>query len=120
MEDFDPLRSGSITKSQFRRGLSLMGLSKLGWHDLTDGQHQMLCDCYQDPSKVDNVLYAQFIKDVESGMWFCLVVSKFVCICWVLGVFFCVYVFFVYPFMYSFFFNVIYCVVLSSCLRGLV
>ena len=66
-QDYDPLRSGSISKSQFRRGLSQLGLSKLGQHDLLDPQYQVLIDYYQNPVKEDQVLWTKFTYDVETG-----------------------------------------------------
>lgn len=65
-EDFDPLRSGSISKSQFRRGLSLLGLSKLGQHDITEGQYKLLCDMYTNPQKEDQALWTKFLWDIET------------------------------------------------------
>ncbi|XP_060063466.1 uncharacterized protein LOC132543930 [Ylistrum balloti] len=65
-QDYDPLRSGSISKSQFRRGLSVLGLSKLGQHDLLDPQFQVLIDYYQNPDKEDQVLWTKFTYDVET------------------------------------------------------
>jgi Ca2+-binding EF-hand superfamily protein len=66
-QDFDTLRTGSISKGRFRRCLATLGLSKLGQHDLNDSQFAMLCQQYQDPKKDDQVLYAKFVKDIESG-----------------------------------------------------
>lgn len=65
-QDYDPLRSGSISKSQFRRGLALLGLSKLGAHDLNDPQYTLLCQVYQNPQKEDQVLWTSFLNDVET------------------------------------------------------
>lgn len=65
-EDFDPLRSGSISKSRFRRCLASLGLSKLAHHDLNDSQFNMLCAAYQHPAKKDQVLFSKFVADVES------------------------------------------------------
>ncbi|KAH9519717.1 hypothetical protein Btru_070724 [Bulinus truncatus] len=65
-QDFDSLRSGSITVSQFRRGLSSMGLSKLGFHDLNDNQFELLAAHYRDPSKPDQILWMNFLADIES------------------------------------------------------
>ncbi|XP_063445753.1 uncharacterized protein LOC134725669 [Mytilus trossulus] len=65
-QDYDPLRSGSISKTQFRRGLGLLGLSKLGTHDLTDGHYNVLIDAYQSPDKEDQVLWTRFLHDVET------------------------------------------------------
>ncbi|KAL8564995.1 hypothetical protein ACOMHN_003371 [Nucella lapillus] len=64
--DFDPLRSGSISKTRFRRCLATLGLSKLAQHDLNDKQFNLLCTAYQDPKKEDQVLYINFVNDVES------------------------------------------------------
>ena len=66
-EDYDPLRSGSISKEQFRRGLGLLGLSKLGAHDLTDGHFKILINAYENPTKQDQVLWTKFLNDVETG-----------------------------------------------------
>lgn len=65
-QDYDPLRSGSISKAQFRRGLAQLGLSKLGAHDLTDGHFKILIDAYQNPAKEDQVLWTRFLQDVET------------------------------------------------------
>ncbi|XP_076448305.1 uncharacterized protein LOC143285015 [Babylonia areolata] len=65
-QDFDPLRSGSISKTRFRRCLATLGLSKLAQHDLNDKQFDLLCKAYQDPKKEDQVLYTKFVADVES------------------------------------------------------
>ena len=65
-EDYDPLRSGSISKEQFRRGLGLLGLSKLGAHDLTDGHFKILINAYENPTKQDQVLWTKFLNDVET------------------------------------------------------
>ncbi|XP_071105662.1 EF-hand calcium-binding domain-containing protein 6-like [Haliotis cracherodii] len=65
-EDYDPLQSNCISKSQFRRGLGLLGLSKLGAHDLIDGQFKLLCDMYENPAKTDQVYWTRFMDDVES------------------------------------------------------
>ncbi|XP_064635375.1 uncharacterized protein LOC135492703 isoform X2 [Lineus longissimus] len=64
-EDFDPLRTGSISKDRFRRSLASLGLNKLQNHDLTDGQFAMLCENYQDPKKRDHVCYKQFTNDLD-------------------------------------------------------
>ena len=66
-QDFDPLRSGSITKPQFQRGLSDLGLSALGQHRLTEAQLKTLMAHYQNPTAQDKVLWTRFMDDVESG-----------------------------------------------------
>lgn len=65
-QDYDPLRTGSITISQFRRGLASMGFSKLGQHDLNDNQFEMLAEHYANPAKPDQVIWTNFMSDVES------------------------------------------------------
>lgn len=64
--DFDPLNSGSISTTQFRRGLASMGLSKLGKHDLTQAQFDKLSQYYINKVKPDQVLWKDFLKDIES------------------------------------------------------
>ena len=66
-QDFDPLRSGSITRTQFRRGLSDLGLSALGKHNLTNKQFEVLCQAYINPTMPDQILWARFTEDIESG-----------------------------------------------------
>ena len=78
-QDFDSLRSGSITESQFRRCLSDMGFSAIGKHNLSNSQFQMLADAYRNPAHPDKVLWTQFMDDVESGVM--LYTCKFVVHC---------------------------------------
>lgn len=66
-QDFDMLRSGSISIMQFRRGMASMGFSKLGKHDLNDNQFELLVSYYQNPAKPDQFLWMNFLKDIESG-----------------------------------------------------
>lgn len=66
-QDFDPLRSGSISKTQFQRGLSVLGLCALGQHKLTDAQLKQLMSHYQNPCAEDKILWTKFMDDVESG-----------------------------------------------------
>lgn len=61
-QDFDPLRSGAISKSHFRRGLS-----SLGQHQLTDAQFEVISLNYADPKRVGNVLWTRFLNDIEQG-----------------------------------------------------
>ncbi|XP_013383058.1 uncharacterized protein LOC106153608 [Lingula anatina] len=65
-QDYDTLRSGSISKSRFRRGLALLGLSKIGHHDLTDPQFTVLCKYYENTQKPDQVVWVRFLWDLES------------------------------------------------------
>ncbi|CAI9726336.1 Hypothetical predicted protein [Octopus vulgaris] len=64
-EDYDPLKSGSITKAQFRRGLSSLGFSKIGFHDMTNDQFDLLCDHYQDPHHKDKIIWTNFNNDIN-------------------------------------------------------
>lgn len=66
-QDFDPLRSGYISKTQFKRALATMGLSKLGSQDLTEAQYQMLAKYYESSSSSDKVCWKQFHDDIENG-----------------------------------------------------
>lgn len=66
-QDYDSLRSGSITKDQFQRGLSDLGLSAIGQHNLTQPQFKKLCDHYVTPGMPDKVQWTRFMDDVESG-----------------------------------------------------
>jgi len=65
-QDFDGLRSGSISIPQFRRGLASMGLSKIGQHDLNDNQFSLLVSKYRNPQKTDQVMWTKFMADIES------------------------------------------------------
>lgn len=65
-QDFDSLRSGSITKSQFKRCLSNLGLSALGKHKLSDPQFEILCQYYVNPNQPDKILWTKFMDDIES------------------------------------------------------
>jgi len=58
-QDFDPLRHGSIKRSRFRMGVSGMGIA------LTDNQLQVLEQHYADPKLAGNVLWKDFLLDIE-------------------------------------------------------
>ncbi|XP_073251609.1 uncharacterized protein [Porites lutea] len=59
-QDFDPLRHGSISRSQFRRCLSSMGQP-----NLTDEQFEVLAQYYKDPKILGNVMWTRFLTDTE-------------------------------------------------------
>ena len=65
--DYDPLRSGSITKPQFERGLSQLGLSSMGNHYLSPAQLQTLFHLYENPNDHSKVVWTDFVRDMESG-----------------------------------------------------
>lgn len=59
-QDFDPLRHGSISASRFR-----MGLSAMGQQHLTEKQIEGVVNRYADPKRILNVLWTDFLKDIE-------------------------------------------------------
>ncbi len=67
MSDFDGLRTGLMSISQFRRCLSTVGLSALGKHTLTDPQFEMIVCRYRDAKCTDKIRWMDFIQDVERG-----------------------------------------------------
>ena len=64
--DFDALHSGAVTRAQFERGLSYMGLSSIGRHHLTAGQLATLCHIYEDPKDRQKIAWTRFAADMES------------------------------------------------------
>ena len=61
-QDFDPLRSGSISCSRFRQGLTAIGQPSLSHAEFT-----ALCDAFRDPRKKDHVLWKEFLARVDRG-----------------------------------------------------
>lgn len=59
--DFDPLRTGLVTKSIFRRCLDAMGIKSI-----TPDEATKLIDHYQDKGKPDCVMFEKFLEDVET------------------------------------------------------
>ncbi|XP_051897298.1 uncharacterized protein LOC127584565 [Pristis pectinata] len=62
IEDFDPLRSGRIPTSVFRRALSMIGFDP----ELTDIQFRTLVKCYEDPNKPGHIVWNNFTNDIDS------------------------------------------------------
>ena len=62
-QDFDPLRSGSISNSRFRQGLTAMGQTYL-----RDEEVAVLCERYSDPKKKHHVLWKCFLAEIDRGM----------------------------------------------------
>ncbi|XP_059802334.1 uncharacterized protein LOC132378963 isoform X1 [Hypanus sabinus] len=62
IEDFDPLRSGRIPTSVFRRVLSLIGFDP----ELTDIQFRALVKCYEDTSRPGHIIWNNFTSDIDS------------------------------------------------------
>ncbi|KAG4066440.1 hypothetical protein HA402_007076 [Bradysia odoriphaga] len=64
-EDNDPLRCGYITKSQFIRGLDILGVSKVGRLYLSPREIEILCSNYVDEMDSGRVNWKMFETDIE-------------------------------------------------------
>ncbi|KAK4476031.1 hypothetical protein MN116_001261 [Schistosoma mekongi] len=64
--DFDQLRSGYVTRSQFERCLAAAGLTRLGVHDLTPTQANMLADSYMSSTNPNMVNWMKFVNDIDT------------------------------------------------------
>lgn len=60
-QDFDPLRSGFVTKAIYLRCLDAMGITRI-----TVQEAKRLADYYQDSNKTDCVRWKQFLQDVQN------------------------------------------------------
>ena len=67
-QDMDPLNSGTITKTQFVRCLSLFGISTIGTFHLTKAETIVLLKHYEHDKLKAN--WKKFEEDVESGNTF--------------------------------------------------
>lgn len=56
-----------MTKSQFRRALSDLGMNSIGIYNMSNSQFEALAAQYINPKMPDKVLWVQFMKDVECG-----------------------------------------------------
>nr|VZI49794.1 unnamed protein product [Spirometra erinaceieuropaei] len=65
-EDFDPLRSGRITKDQFMRALSNASINRIGLHDLTPAQCNKLLENYISSEDPKTVRWLDFVNDVDT------------------------------------------------------
>lgn len=65
MQHFDPLRSGYITRSQFLRGLDLLGVSALQRLYLSDGELADLGTRYVDAHDASRIDWKSFETDIE-------------------------------------------------------
>jgi len=65
-QDFDPLNSGCITKTQFIRCLSSIGLSSLGALNLNKTQIAALCNEYKSSKDSNKIDWRRFEYDIES------------------------------------------------------
>ena len=59
MRDYDPLRSGSITRTQFLSSLSMLKIY------LSRKEAELLCDKYANPEKENEVLWTKFADDID-------------------------------------------------------
>ena len=65
-QDMDPLNSNLVTKSQFVRCLSSLGVSSLGKFNISRAQIQALLDAYEHPEDTNKVNWKQFEYDVDA------------------------------------------------------
>ncbi|VDP90274.1 unnamed protein product [Echinostoma caproni] len=66
--DFDQLRSGQMTRTQFARCLTAAGLTRLDLHDLTPSQMSMLTIAYASKKDPNMVNWTKFVEDVDSEL----------------------------------------------------
>lgn len=69
MQDYDSLRSGEMTKSQFRRCLSDIGISAIGHFNINEGQFHQLCQRYQSRNAREKVVWTSFMDDINSSKY---------------------------------------------------
>ncbi|EDW24146.1 GL23541 [Drosophila persimilis] len=62
LESFDALNIGSITKNQFERGLSTMGVGKY----LSQREMAVLVDRYLDPMDINRVRWRNFVDEIDT------------------------------------------------------
>ncbi|KAH8388320.1 hypothetical protein KR093_003853 [Drosophila rubida] len=63
LEKFDPLNVGSITKNQFERGLSNMGVGK----HISQRELALLIDRYMDPLDTNRIRWRNFVDEIDTG-----------------------------------------------------
>jgi len=63
LEKFDPLHVGSITKNQFERGLSNMGVGKY----ISQRELALLTDRYLDPLDTNRIRWRNFVDEIDTG-----------------------------------------------------
>jgi len=66
-KDFDILRCGYVTKSQFLRGLDGIGVSGLDRLFLSDSELQSLCDSYADEHDCSRINWNSFENEIDKG-----------------------------------------------------
>lgn len=64
--DFDKLRCGYVTQSQFVRCLTSSGVSRQHLHDLTPKQLEVLLAHYSSPNDPSMINWVRFVEDVDS------------------------------------------------------
>ena len=64
---FDPLNSGRVTISQFRRGLDAIQVSSFGQFYLAEYEIDALVALYKDPNDPDRVCWRTFEDDIDRG-----------------------------------------------------
>lgn len=63
-QDMDPLNAGLVTKSQFVRCLSTLGMSSLGKFNITKAQVAALLDAFADTADENKVNWKRFEHEV--------------------------------------------------------
>lgn len=66
-KDFDPLRSGRVTKEQFRRCLDAMGLAGTQRLYLAEPDIEVITVMYTDPNDEQRVIHTAFTDDINHG-----------------------------------------------------
>lgn len=69
LQDFDPLRCGRITVSQFQRGLEDMGIGRIHRLYLSFPEIKLLIIQYRDPIDPDRVCWQTFENDINTGKY---------------------------------------------------
>lgn len=64
LEKFDTLQVGSITKNQFERGLSCMGVGKY----LSRRELDLVMERYLDPVDTNRIRWRNFVDEIDTGM----------------------------------------------------
>lgn len=67
-QDMDPLNAGVVTKSQFVRCLSSLGISSLGKFNIRRGEVAALLDAFTDPTDPEKVSWKRFEFEVETAV----------------------------------------------------
>ena len=67
LQDFDPLRSGRVTREQFRRCLDALGLAGTQRLYLSEPDIGIIATTYSDPDDEQRVVHTAFTDDIDHG-----------------------------------------------------